>query len=51
MISVQERASYMGRVRDMAKGSCAAWMQHNGWLPKEGKEQTEMEDNPAWGTF
>ena len=31
VISVQERASYMGRVRDMAKGSCAAWMQHNGW--------------------
>ncbi len=31
VISVQERASYMGRVRDMAKGSCAAWMAHNGW--------------------
>jgi glycyl-tRNA synthetase alpha chain len=31
VISVQERASYMGRVRDLAKGSCEAWMQHNGW--------------------
>jgi len=31
VISVQERASYIGRVRDMAKGSCAAWMQTNGW--------------------
>ena len=31
VISVQERASYMGRVRDLAKGSCAAWMDHNGW--------------------
>ncbi len=32
VISVQERASYMGRVRDLAKGSCAAWMEHNGWV-------------------
>jgi glycyl-tRNA synthetase alpha chain len=31
VISVQERASYMGRVRDLAKGSCAAWMEKNGW--------------------
>ncbi|MBN8829074.1 MAG: glycine--tRNA ligase subunit alpha [Sphingomonadales bacterium] len=31
VISVQERASYMGRVRDMAKGSCEAWMKINGW--------------------
>ncbi|MCW2394579.1 MULTISPECIES: glycine--tRNA ligase subunit alpha [unclassified Sphingobium] len=31
VISVQERASYMGRVRDLAKGSCEAWMTHNGW--------------------
>jgi glycyl-tRNA synthetase alpha chain len=28
VISVQERASYMGRVRDLARGSCEAWMQH-----------------------
>jgi glycyl-tRNA synthetase alpha chain len=28
---VQERASYMGRVRDLAKGSCQAWMEKNGW--------------------
>ncbi|MFC4291390.1 glycine--tRNA ligase subunit alpha [Sphingorhabdus arenilitoris] len=31
VISVQERAAYMGRVRDLAKGSCAAWMEKNGW--------------------
>jgi glycyl-tRNA synthetase alpha chain len=31
VISVQERASYMGQVRDLAKGSCKAWMEHNGW--------------------
>ncbi|MET0370212.1 MAG: glycine--tRNA ligase subunit alpha [Sphingobium sp.] len=31
VISVQERASYMGQVRDMAKGSCEAWMRSNGW--------------------
>ena len=31
VISVQERASYMGQVRDMAKGSCEAWMKTNGW--------------------
>ena len=26
VISVQERASYIGRVRDLAKGSCRAWI-------------------------
>ena len=31
VISVQERASYMGRVRDLAKGACASWMEKNGW--------------------
>ena len=31
VISVQERASYIGRVRDLAKGSCEAWMKSNGW--------------------
>ncbi len=33
VISVQERASYMGRVRDLAKGSCQAWIDKNaaGW--------------------
>ena len=29
VISVQERASYMGRVRDLAKGSCEAWIIKN----------------------
>ncbi|WP_201739145.1 glycine--tRNA ligase subunit alpha [Flavisphingopyxis soli] len=31
VISVQERAAYMARVRDLAKGACTAWMDHNGW--------------------
>ncbi len=31
VISVQERASYIGRVRDLAKGACEAWMATNGW--------------------
>ena len=29
VISVQERASYIGRVRDLAKGSCEAWIETN----------------------
>jgi glycyl-tRNA synthetase alpha chain len=29
VISVQERASYMGQVRDLAKGACKAWMDKN----------------------
>jgi glycyl-tRNA synthetase alpha chain len=29
VISVQERASYMGKVRDLAKGACAAWIDKN----------------------
>jgi glycyl-tRNA synthetase alpha chain len=31
VISVAERQAYIGRVRDMAKGACAAWMECNGW--------------------
>ncbi|MEH3107265.1 MAG: glycine--tRNA ligase subunit alpha [Sphingomonas fennica] len=31
VISVAERQAYIGRVRDLAKGACAAWMAHNGW--------------------
>jgi glycyl-tRNA synthetase alpha chain len=31
VISVAERQAYMGRVRDLAKGSCAAYMAKNGW--------------------
>jgi glycyl-tRNA synthetase alpha chain len=37
VISVQERASYMARVRDLAKGACAAWMAKNGWLGGEAE--------------
>lgn len=31
VISVQERQAYIGRVRDLAKGACEAWMHKNGW--------------------
>jgi len=31
VISVAERAAYIARVRDLAKGACAAWMDKNGW--------------------
>ena len=31
VISVAERQAYIGRVRDLAKGSCAKWMEKNGW--------------------
>jgi glycyl-tRNA synthetase alpha chain len=36
VISVQERASYIGRVRDLAKGSCEAWIGKNeaAWAEK-----------------
>jgi glycyl-tRNA synthetase alpha chain len=31
VISVAERQAYIGRVRDLAKGSCQAWIEKNGW--------------------
>jgi glycyl-tRNA synthetase alpha chain len=31
VISVAERQAYIGRVRELAKGACTAWMEHNGW--------------------
>lgn len=31
VISVTERQAYIGRVRDLSKGCCAAWMEKNGW--------------------
>ncbi|WP_200932392.1 glycine--tRNA ligase subunit alpha [Sphingomonas sp. Leaf412] len=31
VISVAERQAYIGRVRDLAKASCQAWMEKNGW--------------------
>jgi glycyl-tRNA synthetase alpha chain len=31
VISVAERQAYIGRVRDLAKGGCAAWMAHKGY--------------------
>jgi len=40
VISVQERASYIGRVRDLAKGSCEAWI---------GKNQAQWAERfPGW---
>jgi glycyl-tRNA synthetase alpha chain len=36
VISVQERASYIGRVRDLAKGSCEAWIAVNA-TPSAGR--------------
>ena len=40
VISVQERASYIGRVRDLAKGSCEAWIRKN--------EARWSEQLPGW---
>jgi glycyl-tRNA synthetase alpha chain len=40
VISVQERASYIGRVRDLAKGSCEAWIRKN--------EAQWTEQFPGW---
>ena len=40
VISVQERASYIGRVRDLAKGSCEAWIRKN--------EAKWSEQFPGW---
>ena len=31
VISVAERQAYIGRVRDLAKGACAAWMDAKGY--------------------
>ncbi|MGZ8282936.1 MAG: glycine--tRNA ligase subunit alpha [Allosphingosinicella sp.] len=31
VISVAERQAYIGRVRDLAKGACEAWMVKHGW--------------------
>jgi glycyl-tRNA synthetase alpha chain len=31
VISVAERQAYIGRVRELAKGACQAWMEHNKW--------------------
>jgi len=31
VISVAERQAYIGRVRDLTKASCAAWMERHGW--------------------
>ena len=31
VISVAERQAYIGRVRDLTKGACAAWMATHGW--------------------
>lgn len=35
VISVTERAAYIGRVRSLARGCCAAWLRGRGHLPTE----------------
>ncbi len=47
VISVQERASYMGQVRDLAKGSCEVYMVKNGWIDPPQR----LEDIEGYGTF
>jgi len=37
VISVAERQAYIGRVRDLAKGACAAWMELKNPSPPEGE--------------
>jgi glycyl-tRNA synthetase alpha chain len=36
VISVAERQAYIGRVRDLAKGCCDAWMKTNNWIEHNG---------------
>jgi glycyl-tRNA synthetase alpha chain len=36
VISVAERQAYIGRVRDLAKGCCDAWMKTNNWIEQNG---------------
>jgi glycyl-tRNA synthetase alpha chain len=36
VISVAERQAYIGRVRDLAKGCCDAWMITNNWIENNG---------------
>ncbi|MGQ0559012.1 MAG: glycine--tRNA ligase subunit alpha [Sphingosinicella sp.] len=36
VISVAERQAYIGRVRDLAKGACGAWMKHSSTEPGGG---------------
>jgi glycyl-tRNA synthetase alpha chain len=37
VISVAERQAYIGRVRDLAKGACAAWMEAKSPSPLAGE--------------
>ena len=49
VISVAERQAYIGRVRDLAKAACAAWMEKNSPSPLagEGAERSEAGEG-AW---
>ena len=40
VISVAERQAYIGRVRDLAKGACQAWMEKYGWADPPRREGT-----------
>jgi glycyl-tRNA synthetase alpha chain len=41
VISVAERQAYIGRVRDLAKGACASWMEKNGWTEQSKVPTTQ----------
>ena len=45
VISVTERASYIGRVRALAKGCCQKWLE-KGWLEKGWLEKGSLETCP-----
>jgi glycyl-tRNA synthetase alpha chain len=49
VISVAERQAYIGRVRDLAKGACQAWMDKHGWRgahdpPRDGEGDRSRSD-------
>ncbi|MFL6784593.1 MAG: hypothetical protein ACJ8FE_12290, partial [Sphingomicrobium sp.] len=41
VISVAERQAYIGRVRDLAKAACGAWLERSSPLAGEGAERSE----------
>jgi glycyl-tRNA synthetase alpha subunit len=43
VISVAERQAYIGRVREMAKGACAAWMEQICPSPLAGERGARSE--------
>jgi hypothetical protein len=43
VISVAERQAYIGRVRDLAKGACGAWLERNLPSPLGGDDAERSE--------